>query len=250
MLTAKRRQLVLEALEAAETLGVAELAIRFGVSEMTIRRDLDAMASDGKLARVYGGAMIAPRGEAPFVEKAVERQSAKDRIGAVAAAMVQPGDTIFADVGTTVLRFARHLHGREITVITSNMAVYEELVGDPAIELILLGGLVRRNYKSLVGFLTEEALRQLNADKAFMGASAIRSDLAVMDSTMVEVPIKRGMVAGARQAVLLADSGKFKAKGLARAYSVDQLDTLVTNQDAPNDVVEAIRKLGVKVVLA
>jgi DeoR/GlpR family transcriptional regulator of sugar metabolism len=250
VLTVKRRQLVFEALKAAETMGVAELADRFGVSEMTIRRDLDALAANGRLARVHGGAVIAPRDEAPFTEKAVERQAVKAAIGAKAAAMVEPGDTIFADVGTTVLMFARHLHGREITVITSNMAIYEELVNDPAIELILLGGLVRRNYKSLVGFLAEEALRQLHADKAFMGASGLGDDLSVMDSTMVEVPIKRGMIASASQSILLIDSAKFRAKGLARAYNAAELNTVVTDKKAPADVVSALEERGVRVVKA
>ena len=118
------------------------------------------------------------------------------------------------DIGTTTLALARHLHGRKLTVITSSLAVVEELLPDPEIELVVLGGIVRRNYRSLVGVLAEDALRQLCADIAFLGASGIRRrDLSVMDTTMVEVPIKRGMIAAARRRVLLADAEKFSMRG-------------------------------------
>src|SRR5262245_60334336 len=157
MLPAQRRQLILETILTGRGAGVVELAERFSVSEMTVRRDLGRLAQEGKLTRVHGGA-VRDRDEPPFAEIATERRAEKQRIGAAAAALVRDGQTIMVDIGTTTLELARRLRGRRVTVITSNLAVVDELEPDPAIELVVLGGVVRRNYRSLVGMLAEDAL--------------------------------------------------------------------------------------------
>ena len=138
LIPAQRRQEILRAVRAGAT-HVADLAQSFGVSEMTVRRDLRALARDGKLERVHGGAVQAG-GEPPFAQIEVERFDGKDRLGAAAAALVEDGQTVMIDIGTTTLQVARHLHGRQITVVTTNLAVLEELLPDPAIELVLPGG--------------------------------------------------------------------------------------------------------------
>ena len=193
MLPVQRRQEILNAVRAG-TSHVAELAAAFGVSEMTVRRDLRDLEREGKLTRVHGGAIS--RGRA--VVRGGGRGAARPRRTASARrrrALVADGQTIMLDIGTTTLQLARHLRGRNVTVITSNLAAYEELLPETGVELVLLGGVVRRNYRSLVGVLAEDALRQLRADIAFLGASGVGDDLAVMDDTMVEVPIKRAMLA-------------------------------------------------------
>src|SRR5262249_33240369 len=154
----------------------------------------------GKLVRVHGGA-VSVTAEPSFAEIEVERPGVKDAIGAAAAALVDDGQTIVLDIGTTTLALARHLRGRTVTVITSNLAAYEELLYEESVELVLLGGIVRRNYRSLVGVLAEDALRQLRADVAFLGASGIGPDLGILDTTMVEVPIKRAMLDTAARCV-------------------------------------------------
>jgi len=118
---AQRRKEILAAVGTG-AMHVSELAESFGVSEMTVRRDLLKLARDGKIERVRGGAVRASS-EPPFEEIAVERFEAKDRIGAAAAALVEDGQTVMIDIGTTTLQAARHLHGRDITVITSSLAV-------------------------------------------------------------------------------------------------------------------------------
>src|SRR5215208_2597562 len=201
---AQRRQEMLRAVRSGST-HVTELAVNFGVSEMTVRRDLRELARAGKVERVRGGAVNAGW-EPPFEQTVVERYAAKDRVGAAAAALVEDGQTVMIDIGTTTLQAARHLHGRDITVVTTSLAVFEELVPDPAIELLLPGGIVRRNYRSLVGVIAEDSLRKLKADVLFLGTSAVDAELGVWDSTMVEVPIKRAMIDAAETVALLADS--------------------------------------------
>jgi DeoR/GlpR family transcriptional regulator of sugar metabolism len=248
MLPAQRRQAILRAVRNG-TAHVADLAEEFGVSEMTVRRDLRALDRDGKLERVRGGAMNAER-EPPFSEIAVERLEAKDRIGRAAAALVEDGQTVMIDIGTTTLQVARHLRGRSLTVITTNLAAYEELLPEPEIDLVLPGGVVRRNYRSLVGMLAEEALRSLKADVAFMGASGIDDELGVWDTTMVEVPIKRAMLAAGQRTVLLADGAKFAMEGMVRVCGAAELDTVVTDERAPDRSRRDLEQAGVEVIVA
>jgi DeoR/GlpR family transcriptional regulator of sugar metabolism len=247
VLAAQRRQLILQVVRSGRAAGVVELAHRFDVSEMTVRRDLAQLADEGMLTRVHGGA-VTTREEPPFAEIAVERLDEKERIGAAAAELVRDGQTIMVDIGTTTLQLARHLRERELTVITSNLAVLEELLPCEGIELVSLGGVVRRNYRSLVGVLAEDALRQLSADVAFLGASGIRRDLAVMDTTMVEVPIKRGMIDASERAVLLADSAKFSMGGVVRICGAEELDMVVTDAGDDEPAVQELHGVGVEVV--
>jgi DeoR/GlpR family transcriptional regulator of sugar metabolism len=245
---AQRRQEILRAVQSGSA-HVSDLAQSFGVSEMTVRRDLRELARDGKLERVRGGAVNAS-GEPPFEETVVERFEAKDRIGAAAAALIRDDETVMIDIGTTTLQAAHHLHGRPITVVTTSLAVYEELVPDRAIELLLPGGIVRRNYRSLVGVLAEDSLRQLKADVLFLGTSAVDERLAVWDSTMVEVPIKRAMIEAAERVVLLADAEKFAMSGNVRVCEADAIDHIVTDAALPAAARAAIDDAGIEVTVA
>ena len=245
---AQRRQAMLRAVQSGST-HVSDLAQTFGVSEMTVRRDLRELASAGKLERVRGGAVNAGA-EPPFEETVVERFPAKNRIGAAAAALVRDGETVMIDIGTTTLQAARHLHGRALTVVTTSLAVYEELVPDEAIELLLPGGVVRRNYRSLVGVLAEDSLRQLKADVLFLGTSAVDERLAVWDSTIVEVPIKRAMIAAAGRVVLLADAAKFAGAGVVRVCAAGDIDHIVTDAALPAAARAAIDEAGIGVTIA
>jgi DeoR/GlpR family transcriptional regulator of sugar metabolism len=248
MLPAQRRQAILRAVRSG-TAHVSALADEFGVSEMTVRRDLEALARDGKLERVHGGA-VNVESERPFSEIAVERLEAKDRIGRAAAALVEDGQTVMLDIGTTTLQVARHLRGRSLTVITTNLAAYEELLPEPEIELVLPGGVVRRNYRSLVGMFAEDTLHRLRADIAFLGTSGIDADLGVWDTTMVEVPIKRAMIAASQRTVLLADAAKFDMDAMVRVCEASELDAIVTDERVPAKRRKALDQAGVEVIVA
>jgi DeoR/GlpR family transcriptional regulator of sugar metabolism len=245
---AQRRQEILRAIRSGAT-HVAELAQSFGVSEMTVRRDLDELAREGRIERVRGGAVNVSI-EPPFDDTLIERFDAKDRIGAAAAGLVKDGQTVMIDIGTTTLQAARHLHGKSVTVITTSLAVYEELVPDHAIELILPGGTVRRNYHSLVGILAETSLRQLKADVLLLGTSAVDAELDVWDSTMVEVPIKRAMIQAAACVTLLADAEKFSMAGLVRVCDAETLDRIITDAPLLPETAAAAEQAGVSVVIA
>ena len=248
LLPAQRRQEILRAVRGGRA-HVSALAESFGVSEMTVRRDLRVLALDGKLERVRGGAVRAGV-EEPFAQIEVERLDVKDRIGAAAAAMVSDGETVMIDIGTTTLQLARHLHGKRVTVVTTNLAVLEELLPDPDIEIVLPGGVVRRNYRSLVGVVAEDSLRQLKADIAVLGTSAVDAELGVWDTTMVEVPIKRLMIAAADSVVLLADAEKLSMTGVVRVCGPESLDRIVTDKPLPQASHVALDAAGIEVTIA
>ena len=251
MLARRRHERILEVLRADGLAEVGDLSRELGVSGATVRRDLSFLAREGFLQRVRGGAAT-PLGtsEPPFGVVAVDHQDAKVSVGVAAAGLVRDGDVVLIDIGTTTSHVARELRGREVTVITSSLAVYEELAHDEAVELILLGGMVRRNYRSLVGFLTEHSIRQLHADLLFLGTSGVRRDGSVLDTTAVEVPVKRAMLEAAERAVLVADADKFPGRGIARVCGAADLAALVTEPGADLETLAAVADAGVEVITA
>lgn len=248
MLAQRRYELIMRILRSEGPVDVSTLGERLGASPATVRRDLAWLDQQGMLTRVRGGAAASTSLEPSFAAVATEAHDAKDAVARAAAAMVHDGDVLLLDIGTTVHCLAAHLHGRRVTVMTANMAVYEELVSDPGVELILLGGTVRRNYRSLVGFLTEDAVRQLRADTLFMGTSGVRADGTVMDTTAVEVPVKRAMIASSDRVILLADAEKFPGTGFATVCGPDALHAVVTDLDDDAAGLGAFHDNGVEVI--
>jgi DeoR/GlpR family transcriptional regulator of sugar metabolism len=231
---------------------VQDLVDRLGVSEATIRRDLAELANLGVIRRVHGGA--APVGEVeidrPYEEVADDAAGAKRAIARRAAQLIKDGDSVLLDIGTTTGALARELRGRRITVITSSLAVLDELREDPVVEVVLLGGLLRRRYHSLVGTLTEEALRQVRASLVFLGTSGVSAAGEVLDTTSVEVPTKRGLITSGDRVVLLADHTKFPGQGSLRVCSLDVVSTLVTTPLTDERTLEVARGHGVDVIFA
>lgn len=250
MLQHERRAAILQRVRAGGATEVGQLARSLGVSASTIRRDLTALDGEGALRRVHGGVRVDDEADAlmPFAAVVEVDPVRKDAIGRRAAESVVDGESVLLDIGTTVMSLARHLRGRPVTVLTSSLAVVDVLRDDPTVELIVLGGVVRRAYHSLVGLLTEDALGQVHADRAFLGASGIRPDGRVLDSTRVEVPVKRAMLRAAEHVTLLADAHKFPGTGGLRVCDVGDLDELVTDADADADTVALCRDRGVQVV--
>ncbi|OEU99412.1 MULTISPECIES: DeoR/GlpR family DNA-binding transcription regulator [Streptomyces] len=248
MLRETRHEKLLRILREEGVLPVVEIARRLQVSEATARRDVSDLSGSGRLRRVYGGAIAREPVERPFAEEEVDDLPAKEAVAAVAAELISNGETVLLDIGTTTLQLARLLHGRKITVVTSNLAVYEELRSDPEVTLVLLGGEVRRNYRSLVGQITRAALREIYADRVFLGTSGVLADGRVLDTTEVEVPVKRAMLASARRTVLLATPRKFPGTGSARVCQAGDIDMLITGRESDPATLAAFREAEVEVV--
>ena len=251
VLPASRHGEILRLVRSSGAVSVGALAANLGVSPSTIRRDLQSLDADGALRRVRGGAGCVPDDDpVPFAEVATVAADDKERVARCAAELVGDGEVVLLDIGTTTARLARVLRGRRITVITSSLAVVDELRDDPAVELLVLGGILRRNYLSLVGMLTEQALREVRAHRLFLGTSGIARDGQVRDSTLVEVPVKRAMIDAAEQVVVVADRGKFPGTGLLPVCGPEEVDVIVTNEGADAGTLAACAAAGTEIRLA
>ena len=248
MLSSTRQDEILKRLRSNGEVLVQTLAAEFRVSTSTIRRDLDVLSADGLLRRVRGGGSSVEPDAVPFTEVSTRSSDEKAAIAVRAARLVPDGSVIVIDIGTTTARLAHQLRGRRLTVITSSLAVVDELRDEDSIELIVLGGVLRNSYLSLVGMLTEQALAQLRANLCFLSASGIRATGEVMDSTGIEVPVKRAMVAAAEHTILLADRTKFPGTGLLSVCGPDQIATLVTNHGADQRTLDIFQAATTEVI--
>ncbi len=252
----QRHTEIVARVRADGTVSVTDLSSALSVSASTIRRDLHQLDRAGILTRVHGGAALTsrllddPDASRPFSAVARSHTPEKTAVAGAAAARVQDGEVVALDIGTTTALLARARRGRAITVVTKSLAVLDELRYDEAVELILLGGLVRRSYHSLVGVLTEDAVGQVGVDRAFIGTSGIAPGGHVMDSTFVEVPVKRALVAAAREVVVVADGHKIPGSGTMRVCRGEDVDVLVTTAEADPGILTRCRERGVSVVVA
>jgi len=256
----RERQLrIVSALRSGGAASVTDLARTLEVSESTIRRDLDLLDRNGELTRTYGGAVLRPgetvttsgdpvRLEGPF--RADAGLELKRLVADRAAALVEDESVVLLDIGTTTPLVAHRLRGRPVTVITANLAVLDVLRDDTAVRLVMLGGVLRRNYRTLVGSLTESALGQVSADLLLLSCTGVRPSGHVVDNMAVEAPIKQLMIGAAARVVLLATEAKFPGTGALRLCAVSDLDGLVTTAGADPDTLDLCRRSGGEVMIA
>ena len=234
---------------------VGHLAERLNVSEATVRRDLESMQAQGLLQRTHGGAML-PRPttfEISFDESKSRALAEKRAIGGRAADLVNEGDSIIIESGSTTLEMARCLVERDIrkvTVLTNSLAISKELSANEEIEIIVLGGSLRRQSASLVGSWVSEMLRTVRVDKAFLGANGISADFGISAPNVFTAETRKAMIAAARTRIALADHSKLGVETLYRVAPVDALDVLVTDEHSTDEQLDPIRELGVEVLVA
>lgn len=248
MRTEERRQRILEQVQADGQVHVRELAILFEVSEMTIRRDLEALAGEGLLVRTYGGAMPTAglNREEPYSEKAVVHVAEKARIAYAAAQRARDGQVILLDAGSTTAAVARALRGRQgLTVVTIDLKIALELCDDPQIRVLVTGGTAQHEGYNLVGPLAEQTLRSLTVDIAFLGASAVDVQQGLTTPTLEKVPLKQAMLRAARHSVLVADSAKFGRRYAFQITPLRSLSQIITDSALPPEMARAIQKEGI-----
>jgi DeoR/GlpR family transcriptional regulator of sugar metabolism len=248
---AERRQNILAALEAAGELSVGSLSLRFNVSEVTIRQDLQALSDQGLLLRTRGRAFAsAVMPEFSFDVRQQQHALQKRRIGQVAAKLVNHGDIIFLDASTTAQALIPHLKNlSELTVITNSLKAALSLLDAPQIHVILPGGNLRRESISLVG-LPDTLLDGINVQFGFFGARGVTIEEGLTDVNLSEVAMKRAMVERCRRVVGVADARKWGHVAAATFACLEQLDFLITDTEAPAGMIRQIRERGVEVILA
>lgn len=247
----KRRHVLAEILRAHENVSTAELAVRFAVSEMTIRRDLKKLQEEGIALPFYGGALAAQRitFEFEFDETRRMNMALKKSIALAAASEVKEGQTIFMDTGTTTLELAKVLaqSSLQMTVITASLVIASELWARGNIRLQLLGGQVRGGNPDLAGPLTEIMLERLSADVAFLGSDGIHPTRGSFASDMETARIAERMAACSNEVVVICDSSKIGRAGAVRYLKIDEIDQLITDNNADRSVVSQLANRKVKV---
>jgi len=234
---------------------VAELAARFSVSGVTIRKDLLVLEAAQRLVRAHGGALAIDRSRPEVAFDIRERLQAdeKSTIGAAGADLVLDGDSIVMDASTTALSVARHLKARpgwsQLTIITNGLRIALELAGQPGITVLMLGGRVRWEAMSVVGQLGDGIFDRINVQKAFLGAAGFTVESGLADATDEEAQIKRSMVTAAREVIAIVDHTKWERAAFATFCPTNRIGLVLTDAVAPAGMVDELRRREVDVRL-
>jgi DeoR family fructose operon transcriptional repressor len=242
MFPEERKTEILKLIKSGIPVRVGELSHNFGISESTVRRDLQEMEDAGLIQRTHGGAILAQSGyELTFQEKGVRLLAEKQKIAKCAANLVEDGESVLLDAGTTTLEIARALQGKRITVATNSIEVAQIFAEDADVEVLVLGGTWRKSTRSLVGYLTNETLRRIHFDKVFLAANGVEANLGVTTPNSMEAETKRHMVQAGKQIILVVDHSKIGQKGLYKICGLDEVDLLITDNQIDAAELEILR---------
>ncbi len=224
LLTSQRKALLLARLKADGRIVARTFALELNVSEDTIRRDLRELASEGLLTRVHGGALPASPTHVPLQERRSIATGDKDRLGRAGAALIEDGQTVILDGGTTHLALIRHLRpDLRATFVTHSPTIAAALEPFTALEVILIGGRLFRHSMVAVGAMTQEGFARISADLCFLGVTGLHPETGLTTGDFEEAQIKRGMVARAAETIVLATTDKI---GVSSPFQIGPLDVL------------------------
>jgi DeoR/GlpR family transcriptional regulator of sugar metabolism len=248
----ERRELILAYLSGSDRASVIDLSQRLGVSEVTVRKDLDLLEGQGLLTRVHGGAVVSGRGrlELHFAAREQQRSDEKRRIAQAAASLIHAQQRIFLDASTSALQIARMIKDREdLVVITNGLYTALELTFSERITTVVIGGRTRMRSSSLVGLSSASLIERLNVDIGFFGASAVSARDGLMETDFDEGQLKQLMVGACGVVVGVVDSSKFGLTQLSAFALPREIDRIITDASAPPAIVAALREQDVLVDL-
>jgi len=253
MLAEQRRRKILELLEQEGQITVRDLVDRFGISAVTLRSDLNALSANGSVVRSHGGAVRQgePTRDYPLRFKAILHKAEKMAIGKAAAELIQPGEVVILDSGTTTAEIAHQIKTHQIhsiTVITDAINVVEELVDAPGISVICLGGILRPVSQSFVGPQAEAMLQDIHADRLFLAVDGFDLTIGLTTPDVLEAHLNALMMQSAKEVTVVADSSKLGRRSVSRIGSIEQIHRLITDTKAPPEFVEALRARKIEVI--
>lgn len=251
--TVGRRAIILEKLELEKQVDVTSLSKQFGVSEVTIRNDLSRLEKKNILIRARGGAIKVDNVGADFniSDKNKQHFKEKQRIGRAAAELIEDGDTIILDSGTTTMEIARNLEDKaDLTVITNALNIAILLAELKGSNIIIPGGFLRRNSLSLIGATADDSFKNYFCDKLFLAVDGFSSVHGLSTPNVEEAHLNRVMIDISRQVIVVADSSKFQRRSLAFIAPVARVDILVTDAGIDPDEKKRLENAGVKVIIA
>ena len=251
MLTRQRKQLILQRLQSGGEIVAKALSEEWGLSEDTIRRDLRALAAEGLLQRVHGGALPSSPAVGDFAARTQLEPEGKRAIGHAAAAMVKPGQVVFVDGGTSCEQLALQLpHTLAATVVTHSPTIALALVAHPLVEVVLIGGRLFKHSVVAVGAAALEAIQQVHADTYFMGVTGLHPQTGLTTGDLEEAHIKRALMAQAAETWVLASSEKLNAASHCVIAPCAAATGVIVERSVPKRTTAAFEKLGLSVLRA
>jgi len=252
MLIEERRQYIVALAQKEGRVLVEELSEALGISRITIRKDLDYLQSRGVLQRTHGGALLPGNGalaDPSLQEKEGRHSQEKVRIAAAAAKLVQEGQCILLDSGTTTTAIARALKCfSRLTIITNAVNIAGELSATD-FEVLLTGGSLRKNSFSLVGPLAEDMLHDMHADILFLGVDGFDLEVGLTTPNVMESRVNRAMVKASSLVVAVCDSTKFNRRSLSKIVDAAAIHHVITDSSLTPETAEALRAAGIKLTL-
>ncbi len=249
----ERQESIVRFIEKNQRISVEQVCDEFDISMATARRDLEALAEQGKIQRVHGGAIATRQAppEQPALQRVNDQREDKERIGQLAAQLVKNGETIFLGSGTTVQEVAIHLRDRQdLTVITNSLLVVNTLANCSNISIIMLGGMLRRSELSLIGHLAEQALADIRADKVILGVRAIDATQGLMNDYIAETMTDRAILGIGREVIVVADHTKCERTSTVLLAPPSAMHVLVTDEQTSEDFVAALQAQNIRVLIA
>lgn len=250
-LSTERQQEIHFMLQRHGHLAVSQLAEHFGVSEMTIRRDLKVLSSMGVITREYGGATYPPSAqpERIFFNRLGEAEREKTAIGRYAATLIKPGESVILDSGTTTFAVAQAIT-QKCTVITNSLPIATLLTDQKEVSVLVTGGEVRESTYALVGPMAQSSLQSFNVDKLFLGVTGFSLNRGLTTTNLLESEVKQAMIRASKEIILVAHSQKFEKIHYHTFADWDQIHALVTDSGIPENFKFELEKRGVKVYIA
>jgi DeoR/GlpR family transcriptional regulator of sugar metabolism len=244
-----RHQMILQALRRHSPVLVAELANALECSEMTVRRDLEALERSGGLRRVHGGAVrvFLSAEETPYGIRVLEHSEAKTTIGSAAARLLADGETVVLDGGTTAMEVARAIRSRRLTVMPLALRPVFELHECPDIKLLLPGGEIRPGELSFTGSLTESSLSQLRFDTCVLSPCGLDAKAGITTHLLAETAVKRAATNASQRVIVVADSSKLGRVAFGHVCDLDEIDIVLTDAGVDEHHVEELRAMGVDI---
>jgi DeoR/GlpR family transcriptional regulator of sugar metabolism len=253
MMAEERRTQILQIVRTEGRARVNELANRFSSSAVTIRNDLNELHQRGLVLRSHGGAVLPDTilRESPVHERLKTHAEEKRRIGAIAATLINDGETIILDSGTTTLEIARQIKNKQgLQVITNGVNIAAELLDARDVQTFIVGGTLRVDSASIVGRSTEEMFEQFSADKLFLSGAGCDPDFGVSGANLEETMVNRAMLRIAREIILVADASKFSKRSMVRIAPFSEIDMVISDTGLREEMQEKVRGLGCNLILA
>jgi DeoR family fructose operon transcriptional repressor len=249
MLVDQRRLQILEITERSGFVALSELVERVGASESTVRRDLDYLDGIGQIRRTRGGAAYVGDSITPFEVRGTRAKEQKQHIAAVAAALVEPGETVLLDGGTTTLEVAKHLVGKPLQVVTNSLPIINVLMSSPQTELIVIGGFLYPKTGVNLGPIAVAALKSIHARRLFVSAGGITA-AGLFNSNALLVETERQMIESAEELIVVSDSSKLGHSALAHLCPLDVVDRLVVDEGITEEWKQIVRRAGIELTVA